>query len=113
MKKWGTVMNKNLSHPGKSNGNYKDGQTLRKHFCRVCHQQEISYVTAYFGKGMCRSCGGKLTSHHLEGFHWCKDLRFDITNGIPLCLKCHAKFHFIYTSFYNTAEQFLEFINER
>jgi len=51
-----------------------------------------------------------LNVHHLEGYHWCKELRFDINNGITLCPECHHKFHRQFGNKYNTTEQFITFL---
>lgn len=42
----------------------------------------------------CQTCGkhgGYLEAHHIEPFSTHPDLRFDISNGQTLCLKCHQK----------------------
>lgn len=59
---------------------------------------------------ICFDKPNKLNAHHLDGWHWCKEKRFDIDNGITLCIKCHKDFHSIYSNRNNTKEQFLEFI---
>lgn len=60
---------------------------------------------------VCSKRGGKLNAHHLDGYHWCKDKRNIISNGITLCEKtCHRKFHKIYGQKFNTIDQFIEFI---
>jgi hypothetical protein len=38
------------------NPNHKDGRTLKKHYCIENCGNEISYFTAFFGKGRCSSC---------------------------------------------------------
>ena len=48
----------------------------------------------------------KICAHHLDGFHWCKEHRFDVENGITLCNDCHRDFHFYYGSKHNTEHQF-------
>lgn len=61
----------------------------------------------------CQRCfqrGGELNAHHLDGWNWCKEKRFDIDNGITLCVKCHKDFHKEYGQKGNTKEQFLSFI---
>ena len=54
--------------------------------------------------------GGELVSHHLDGWSWCKEKRFDIDNGITICKSLHDFFHSIYHTGNNTKEQFEEFI---
>lgn len=61
----------------------------------------------------CQKCfkyGGFLNAHHLDAYHWAKDLRSDPNNGITLCKVCHRKFHKIYGTKYNTKEQMKEFL---
>lgn len=202
-------MNPKLSHPGKSNGNYKDGRYLKPYYCS-CGKQ-IAIQTALYRSGKCISCSQKIASlkrgkpincttqgrtknycckdcgnlicptnalhksgcckkcikkyyrsfkgknnpnykngktsyirklrnskkfkewrnkvftrdnyisqncfksgdmvaHHLNGFHWCKELRFDINNGITLCIECHKSFHLIFGKFWNNINQYIEFI---
>ncbi len=60
----------------------------------------------------CQICGTKkspFNAHHLDGYHWCKERRFDLTNGITLCEKCHMGFHLSFGYKNNTEEQFEEF----
>lgn len=62
---------------------------------------------------ICQCCGkkgGNLNAHHLNAYHWDKEHRFDIDNGITLCYECHRLFHKIYTFYNNTKQQFEEFI---
>lgn len=59
---------------------------------------------------LCRlSPSGKLVAHHLDGWHWCKDRRLDVDNGVTLCTDCHKDFHNIYGYETNTIEEFLEY----
>jgi len=42
----------------------------------------------------CRKCGqvgGVLNAHHIESWSKNSSLRFDVSNGITLCLKCHGE----------------------
>ena len=61
----------------------------------------------------CQCCGdnwsGKLNAHHKDGYHWCKERRLDVTNGVTLCVPCHNKFHEEYGRKNNTEEQWNEF----
>ena len=62
----------------------------------------------------CQKCvirGGKLNAHHIQNYSSYKELRFEESNGISLCGKCHKKFHKKYGYKNNTQEQLDEFIN--
>lgn len=67
----------------------------------------------------CQCCGddvgGNLQAHHIVNFSEFEDLRFDITNGICLCVNCHnpsiyGSFHHTYGTFNNNAKQLDEYI---
>lgn len=64
----------------------------------------------------CQCCGydkgGTLVAHHLNSWHWDKDNRFNIENGVTLCESCHHRFHKEYGYKDNTKEQFLEYLNK-
>lgn len=64
----------------------------------------------------CQCCGydngGTLTAHHQNSWHWDKDNRFNIENGVTLCESCHHRFHKEYGYKDNTKEQFLEYLNK-
>lgn len=59
----------------------------------------------------CVCCGekGRINAHHKDGWHWCKERRIDIDNGVTLCEEHHKEFHKIYGNKNNTEEQFNEF----
>lgn len=46
-------------------------------------------------KYTCQKCGNKsnLIVHHIKPFASNKELRFDISNGVTLCQKCHKEVH--------------------
>lgn len=57
----------------------------------------------------CRICGergGTLNAHHLDGWHWCEERRYDVTNGVTLCELDHKLFHVECGKKHNTEEQF-------
>lgn len=61
----------------------------------------------------CGQRGGKLHSHHKDGYKWCKERRIDITNGVCLCEKCHREFHSKYGVKNNTEQQYIDFKNNK
>lgn len=50
-----------------------------------------------------------LNAHHIDGWNWCKEKRFDLDNMITLCDDCHSDFHSRYGGGDNTKEQFEEY----
>jgi len=61
----------------------------------------------------CEICGekGKLNAHHLDGWNWCIDKRFDITNLVCLCHGCHSQFHKEFGKGDNTRKQFETYVS--
>lgn len=57
----------------------------------------------------CKERGGKLNAHHLNGYSWFKEGRYDVSNGVTLCKDCHLDFHGKYGYRNNTKEQFDEY----
>jgi hypothetical protein len=55
-----------------------------------------------------------IQAHHLDGWHWRKEKRYDENNGVTLCVGkmsgCHYEFHSKYGSGNNTKEQFAKFL---
>ncbi len=61
---------------------------------------------------ICGQRGGDLQVHHLNGFAWDKENRYNIDNGTTLCKSCHRTFHSIYGQKHATKEQFYEYANQ-
>jgi hypothetical protein len=60
----------------------------------------------------CQQKGCSLVAHHVDGYHWAKDKRFDMKNGVTLCKKCHSRFHKKYGNRNNTQKQFDQFLRQ-
>ena len=42
---------------------------------------------------VCGKVGGELNAHHIKEFSEYPELRFEVDNGITLCVNCHKKIH--------------------
>lgn len=71
--------------------------------------REEVYKRDNFTCVVCGTIGGSLNAHHLDGWNWAYDKRFEPSNGVTLCEHCHNSFHKIYGKGHNTKEQFTEF----
>lgn len=60
---------------------------------------------------VCHSKGGDLAVHHLNGYNWDVDNRYNPDNGVTLCERCHREFHTMFGYGNNTKEQFNEYAN--
>ena len=63
----------------------------------------------------CQICGKQhciLAAHHLNGYNWDIENRYNPDNGVTLCYECHMDFHSKYGRGNNTAEQFIEYANQ-
>jgi len=50
---------------------------------------------------LCKSRGKKIEAHHIKEFSTYEKLRFDVNNGITLCLKCHREIRGKEKSYYD------------
>lgn len=83
-------------------------------------QNATKWRTAIFARDdyTCQVCSARngngkrivLNAHHLNGWNWDIEGRFDLDNGITLCTTCHNDFHDKYGGGNNTKEQFVEFL---
>lgn len=51
------------------------------------------FAAARFTCDLCGQYGGRLEAHHLDGWSKYPEKRFDVTNGVALCRRCHRGFH--------------------
>lgn len=65
----------------------------------------------------CQVCGdnsgGNLVVHHLNGYHWDKESRTEVDNGVTLCTDCHDEFHIIYGNRHNNLFQFSQYLESK
>lgn len=97
---------------GKKHPNFNPLLTQEDREHKRINQQNREWELKVFNKNQfkCQICSssGKLSAHHLDGYHWCQEKRLDESNGVTLCYKCHQSFHNQYGRKNNTKEQYLE-----
>jgi 5-methylcytosine-specific restriction endonuclease McrA len=74
---------------------WKGGVTPKSKSDRMCLKTK-NWRKSVFERDdyTCQECGkrgGGLQAHHIKQFSIFKELRFDINNGLTLCIKCHKK----------------------
>lgn len=101
---------------GKNSPSYKSSITDEERiFKRTLNKDKLnSWRKKIFERDdyKCAVCNqnGYLHAHHLDGYHWCKDKRYDLNNGVTLCKDHHFNFHKQYGYKNNTKEQFEEYL---
>jgi len=84
---------------GKSHYAYTHGKAQRNLSDRR-RAEYLDWRTAVFERDRytCQDCGdtrgGNLRAHHIKPFKDFPELRFDVSNGITLCHRCHELRHF-------------------
>ncbi len=86
------------SQKGKNNGNWKGGITPENHRIRTSTEYNEWRMAVYERDNFaCQRCGnvggGNLHAHHILGFAKYPKIRFNIDNGITLCVDCHGNLH--------------------
>lgn len=59
--------------------------------CKIWRQKVLEK-----SNGICQACGmraANLEAHHLKSWKTHRHLRFEVSNGIALCKRCHKKAH--------------------
>ncbi len=82
---------------GKNNSRWKGGITPHNQLIRRSPQMKQWRIEIFKRDNyICQTCNQKgttLHAHHIKPFAKFPDLRFDINNGITLCVECHKKEH--------------------
>ena len=108
-----------LFNSGINNANYKAELTEEDRYYKRIGSDYSDFIKRVLARDgyTCQCCkkhkndlNCTLNVHHLDSYNWCKEKRFDDTNGITLCEDCHMNFHNIYGRGDNTKEQFEEWI---
>lgn len=93
-----------LRQSGENNPQWRGGVTPENHLIRSSKRMN-EWRRSVFARDdfTCQGCGVrnrkghgktvKLHAHHIKGFAEYPELRFDVSNGLTLCLECHIKVH--------------------
>lgn len=104
--KWQVGENNTNYNPNITNEEREKGRHIEGYDDFIMNVYERDNYTCQY----CRKHGGKLNTHHLNGYDNYKDFRIEVNNGIVLCEDCHKEFHKIYGYGDNTWQQFREFL---
>lgn len=105
-----------LSHifRGENHWNFKShnpaGQQRQRHWAEIKEWRCDVMKLANYTCSKCSTRGGKLTAHHIHGWSQFPHLRFAISNGACLCLKCHRIFHSLFGQRRFTADSFISWV---
>lgn len=97
--------NSNLTEDDRNNRNYRFRNPQYKKFVYDCFERD-NYTCQISGK----KSKGDIVVHHINGFNWDVNNRYNIDNGITLNKEIHKEFHKIFGKGNNTKEQFIRFV---
>ena len=80
---------------GEKHWNWKGGKTKKRdmHSLNVRIWRRAIFERDNYLCQDCKKYGRKLNAHHIKSWAKYPDLRFNIENGITLCLDCHYRRH--------------------
>jgi len=88
-----TRINISNSLKGNKHPNWKGGITSENEKLRNSREYKewraTIYIRDHFTCQMCGEVGGKLEAHHIKRWSDYPELRYDINNGVTLCVECH------------------------
>lgn len=104
------------ANSGPKHYNWKGGLNVLTTKNRRC-QELINWRKAVFLRDdytccLCSKKGKRLNAHHLNSYATFPVERYDIANGVTLCIKCHNAFHKEYGKQNNVKEQFEAYRNK-
>ena len=113
-KEWGEN-HRGEKHPNWNPNLTKEERELGRLFYgegRLSEWREQVFKRDNYECQICYKKGSSLEAHHKDSWNWCKDRRFDVSNGVVLCGDCHKKLHGTYGYGDNTEAQYEEFMNK-
>lgn len=83
-----------IRYTGADNGNWNPDPNKKKHRGNLHAKWQNAVISR--DNGVCQDCGAtniELHAHHIKPYKSFPDLRYDVSNGITLCYKCHWSVH--------------------
>jgi gas vesicle protein len=88
---------KQTENLAEKNSNWKGGvkseNQVGRHTVKYNEWMTEVFIRDKYTCQHCGQIGGKLNSHHILRWSAHKDKRFDVSNGLTLCVDCHRKEH--------------------
>ena len=97
--------NPNLTNEDREDKNYRFRNPKYSDFIQQCFERD-NYTCQISDK----KSNGDIVVHHINGYNWDINNRYNINNGITLNKEIHKEFHKIYGKGNNTKEQFVRFV---
>ena len=103
---------KGSKHPQWNAELTEEEREIGRNYPGYARWRRLVYERDYFTCQKCKdNTGGNLVAHHINGYHWDKESRTEIDNGITLCTSCHKDFHKIYGYKNNNLFQLSQYMN--
>ena len=87
---------RSCARSGTRSNAWKDGLSMKRDRARLAPQLK-EWREAIFERDnyLCQYCGqnGKLHAHHIKSWAEYPNLRFEVSNGLTLCIECHGTVH--------------------
>ncbi len=100
-----------LGEMGKKNHGWKGGISPERQSNKAVQWTQAIYKRDNY---ICQMCGAGrgLNAHHIAGWNTNPEFRYDMDNGVTMCVSCHTEFHKQYGKGDNSDEQFQAFVND-
>lgn len=91
------------NHPSWERGKLKEERIRERKSIEYKTWRDSVFERDEFQCVVCSQKGGEIHAHHRDGYHWCENRRYDVSNGVTLCMYCHRMYHSEYGT-HNTRE---------
>lgn len=84
-----------LSRKNEKNANWQGGKTIKRQKDMAQTEYKLWRKSVFerdnYTCQECKKHGGNMEAHHIKSWKNYPELRYEISNGVTLCLKCHRK----------------------